>query len=228
MRRTLSILGFLFLVSAVARASAPQEDVSPAPWQAVVSIESAPLYAAVSTSSRVVTVLRRGEAVTIALEVTGEDGKWYAVTAARESSAAGYVSGKVLDVPEQATVAQWEYVPPPDPTPESEKESVEGSSHRALAGRSSGRVQVDIKSFVSSKFGRTLPVSAFGQTRLHNHLGFDHRNGVDVALNPDSPEGQALLAKLRGFGIPYIAFRRAVPGVATGAHIHIGNPSPRK
>jgi hypothetical protein len=81
--------------------------------------------------------------------------------------------------------------------------------------------------FFLSKFGHSLPISAYGQTSVHDRLGFDHRNAIDVALNPDSPEGQALMTYLRGVGIPFIAFRRAVPGSATGAHIHIGYPSHR-
>jgi hypothetical protein len=50
---------------------------------------------------------------------------------------------------------------------------------------------------------------------------------MDVALHPDSKEGQSLLNHLRQVGIPFIAFRNAVPGASTGAHIHIGKPSPR-
>jgi hypothetical protein len=46
-------------------------------------------------------------------------------------------------------------------------------------------------------------------------------------LHPDSPEGKALIAFLRGNGIPFLAFRSAVAGTATGAHIHIGYPSHR-
>jgi hypothetical protein len=84
-----------------------------------------------------------------------------------------------------------------------------------------------VQGFFVSRFGRVLPISAFGQTAVHNRLGFDHRNSIDVAVHPDSAEGQALLAYLRGAGIPFIAFRAAVPGSATGAHIHIGLPSRR-
>ena len=58
-------------------------------------------------------------------------------------------------------------------------------------------------------------------------MGFDHRHAIDVAVHPDSPEGQALIFYLRGEGIPFLAFRQAVPGSATGAHIHIGRPSHR-
>ena len=84
-----------------------------------------------------------------------------------------------------------------------------------------------VQSFFVSQFRRALPVSAFGQTATHNHLGFDHSNALDVAVHPDSAEGQALMSYLRGAGIPFIAFRQAVPGSATGAHIHIGYPSHR-
>lgn len=84
-----------------------------------------------------------------------------------------------------------------------------------------------VESFFTAKFGRQLPISALGQSATHNKLGFDHRNSVDVALHPDSSEGKALMDYLRENGIPFLAFRSAIPGVATGAHIHIGYPSHR-
>jgi len=84
-----------------------------------------------------------------------------------------------------------------------------------------------VEKFFSQAFGRALPISAFGQTTTHDRLRFDHRNALDVALHPDSKEGQSLLSYLRQAGIPFIAFRNALPGAATGAHIHIGKPSAR-
>jgi hypothetical protein len=84
-----------------------------------------------------------------------------------------------------------------------------------------------IEKFFSQTFGHILPITAFGQTPTHDRLRFDHRNAMDVALHPDSNEGRSLLSYLRQAGIPFIAFRSAVPGAATGAHIHIGNPSVR-
>jgi len=84
-----------------------------------------------------------------------------------------------------------------------------------------------IEKFFSSTFGRGLPISALGQTATHDRMRFDHRNSVDLALNPESTEGQSVLRYLRQAGIPFIAFRGAVAGAATGAHIHIGKPSPR-
>lgn len=84
-----------------------------------------------------------------------------------------------------------------------------------------------VQSFFWNAFGRPLPTSAFGQTPTHDRMGFDHRRAVDVALHPDSAEGRALIGYLQSQGIPFIAFRAAVPGSATGPHIHIGPPSHR-
>ncbi|MGH7784082.1 MAG: hypothetical protein ACREO5_09625 [Candidatus Binatia bacterium] len=83
-----------------------------------------------------------------------------------------------------------------------------------------------IQKFFSQNLGRVLPISAYGQTATHDRLHFDHRSAVDVALHPDSSEGRLLISYLRQNGIPFIAFKTAVPGSATGAHIHIGRPSP--
>lgn len=84
-----------------------------------------------------------------------------------------------------------------------------------------------VEKFFLARFDRPLPLTAFGQSELHNRWGLDHREGMDVGLHPDSWEGKVLIKFLRSEEIPFIAFRGAVPGVATGPHIHIGNPSHR-
>lgn len=84
-----------------------------------------------------------------------------------------------------------------------------------------------VDAFFRAQFGKPLAVSAFGQSATHNRLGFDHRAAIDVAVHPDSHEGQLLLEYLRNQGIPFIAIRCPIPGSATGAHIHIGLPSKR-
>ncbi len=76
-------------------------------------------------------------------------------------------------------------------------------------------------------WGRAMPISANGDTELHRSMGLNHTGRVDVAVHPDDPDGNFLTALLQSWGIPFIAFRSAVPGQATGPHIHIGLPSPR-
>lgn len=75
------------------------------------------------------------------------------------------------------------------------------------------------------QFARPLPVSAHGATALHRALGFDHRGRVDVALDPELPEGRWLRGFLQTLRIPYFAFRGFLRGKSTGPHIHIGPPS---
>lgn len=82
-----------------------------------------------------------------------------------------------------------------------------------------------VKQFYRGTFGRDLPVSAFGQSGTHDKMGLDHSHSMDVPLHPDSKEGRALTDYLRTNGIPFLAYDRAVSGGATGAHIHVGNPS---
>jgi hypothetical protein len=84
-----------------------------------------------------------------------------------------------------------------------------------------------VRAFFVRRFGHALPISALGQTPLHDRLGYDHHDAVDVALHPDSPEGRALLDYLREAGIPFLAYRGPVAGAATGAHVHIGLASIR-
>jgi hypothetical protein len=84
-----------------------------------------------------------------------------------------------------------------------------------------------VEAAFTAKFGKPLPVSANGQTAVHTALGFDHHGRVDVAVHPDQPEGVWLREYLTQNRIPFFAFRQAVPGKATGAHIHMGPMSTR-
>ena len=84
-----------------------------------------------------------------------------------------------------------------------------------------------VKQFFILRFGRPLPIHVFGQSPLHDRWGYDHRNAMDIGLNPDSTQGQALMEYLRANGVPFTAFHFAIPGVATGPHIHVGLPSHR-
>jgi hypothetical protein len=84
-----------------------------------------------------------------------------------------------------------------------------------------------IEVFFQQTFKHPLPIAVFGQGAIHNQWRLDHRNAMDISLNPDGAEGQTLMNFLQTNGIPFSAFRGAIPGVATGPHIHIGMPSHR-
>lgn len=84
-----------------------------------------------------------------------------------------------------------------------------------------------VQRFFLDAFKKPLPIAVFGQGSIHDRWRLDHRNAMDVSLHPDGPEGLVLLNFLRTNGIPFLAFRQAIPGTATGPHIHIGRPSHR-
>jgi len=84
-----------------------------------------------------------------------------------------------------------------------------------------------VETAFAGRFGHALPVSANGETAVHRALGFDHTGRIDVALHPDQPEGIWLRQYLTANRIPFFAFSQAVPGKATGAHIHLGPMSTR-
>lgn len=84
-----------------------------------------------------------------------------------------------------------------------------------------------IQRFFSDTFNKQLPIAVFGQGAIHDRWRLDHRNSMDISLNPDGQEGQILMDFLRRSGVPFLAFREAIPGAATGPHIHVGRPSHR-
>ena len=55
----------------------------------------------------------------------------------------------------------------------------------------------------------------------------EHYYDPELAATFDGPEGRAVMAFLRASGIPFIAAWGAIPGSTSGAHIHVGQASPR-
>ena len=87
-----------------------------------------------------------------------------------------------------------------------------------------------IRDFLQSiKAGGAL--RAIGQGNVHNRFGLDHRNALDVALNPASAQGRAFRQFLEEQGIPFSAFaagtRTRIPGLTLPAHFHVGELSRR-
>ncbi len=98
---------------------------------------------------------------------------------------------------------------------------------QARGGRFDDRILESLEKDYRRRFGQDLPISANGLTLTHAMMNFDHTGRTDVALPPDSAEGRWLVEQLTRRDIPFLVYREAVPGKATGAHIHLGLPSPR-
>ncbi|HEX8686053.1 MAG TPA: hypothetical protein VF654_06105, partial [Pyrinomonadaceae bacterium] len=101
--------------------------------------------------------------------------------------------------------------------------------HGAFDSLTDGRWSIShadgLRSWFRQTYGRELPVTAAGQSGTHNRMGLDHSDSLDVGINPATEEGARLREYLRAQRVPFLAYDRAVPGAATGPHIHIGFPS---
>jgi hypothetical protein len=195
---------------------------------AVVNSESAVLYGGMTASAPAIQKVAKGDVVRVDLEFTGETGHWFKVSTDGATAGSGYIKAEDLNVPTAPDTIAWEYKPPPDLSPEGAAAGDQAKAgKRILLPVTRAEIEKDVRGFFATRFGHGAPISADGQTSLHSRMGFDHSNAVDVAVSPDSLEGLALMSHLRAMSIPFIAFRRAVPGSATGAHIHVGIPSPR-
>jgi hypothetical protein len=161
------------------------------------------------------------ETTTDKITIVLADGPLLVDEVTEEADGYWYKRGNMSVFLDRARVLRVE--PPKLPADEStaENDVVEGTGKWKLSNSSK------VEEFFLAKFKKPLPLSAFGQSDLHTRWGWDHRNGMDVGLHPDSTEGRALIEFLRAESIPFLAFRGAVPGVATGPHIHIGNRSSR-
>ena len=149
-------------------------------------------------------VLATGNTLLVDEVSEGADGYWYK-------------RGNITTFLDRERVTRIEH-----PKPEGE-----AAAAAAAPGKWTLAEAAKVEKFFVTKFKRPLPVSAFGQSDLHTRWGWDHRNGMDVGLHPDSVEGRALIEFLRAESIPFLVFRGPIPGVATGPHIHIGNRSSR-
>ncbi len=163
----------------------------------------------------------KAETTTEKITIVLADGPLLVDEVSEESDGYWYKRGNITTFIDRARVVRIERPKPPAEESSSDKDIVEGAGKWKLSD--AGKIE----EFFVGKFKKPLPLSAFGQSDLHTRWGWDHRNGMDVGLHPDSAEGRALIEFLRNESIPFLAFRGAVPGVATGPHIHIGNRSPR-
>jgi hypothetical protein len=150
-----------------------------------------------------------------------------ALARARETAERTRVAIREADglVAEAEAAREIAALPPPAPGETQERPSL--IRYAGVGGRWSLAAVPVLERFFAGRFGHPLPISALGQTAVHDRLGFDHRNALDVAVHPDSAEGRTLIAHLRASGIPFLAFRAARAGAATGAHVHVGDPSAR-
>ena len=201
-----TVLSFIIVCSAANAQPDKKAQAPPDNQPAAQSRKSEPTEEAVSDQIETWLYLVGGRRMQVAEVTEDSDGFWFKV-----GNVTTFIDRKRVErIERKSNIKQG-----PD------AETLRGSGNWRLTD--SARVET----FFLSRYGRPLPVAALGQSDLHTRWGWDHRHGMDVGLHPDSLEGRGLIEFLRREDIPFLAFREAIPGVATGPHIHVGNPSRR-
>lgn len=194
------------------------------------------LYAEMSTSATVRSTLKQGDTVDVAFSIQTPEGEWCELRNAGSAANRGYALCRDLKRDLVPRSVAWVLQPPPEPpAPAAQMASSDGVRSSTVKGVPYewgegvlGPKDIAlVKLAYQKEFSKALPLSASGDTMTHRAMGFNHRNRVDVAVNPGQPEGVWLRRFLAAHRIPYFAFWRASPGRATAAHIHIGPPSTR-
>ena len=202
------VLLMVVVVFSTSGQTAKKQDTADNPTTAAANESAETTKAAASVEDEPQTWLQMvdGRRILVTEVTQDSDGFWFKV-------------GNVTTFVDRERVIRVERVSPKKP--EAANEALRGSGNWKISDATR------VEEFFLRKFGRPLPLSTIGQSDLHTRWGYDHRNGMDVGLHPDSAEGRGLIEFLRMEGIPFLAFRGAVPGVSTGPHVHIGNPSRR-
>lgn len=199
--------------SAFLRGTLYGQDLTDAQSEAMIAATKRRLERRTHAFERAKKLVDAGAAPAASLDSCREE-----VDLARKEYALAALRAQVVhDITAVAETERFSFEETPAPEPVSEHHDGDGVFNMSRFAQ--------VESAFEHHFGKPLPVSARGETGVHRALGFDHRGRVDVALNPDQPEGVWLRAYLDEYHIPYFAFRQAVAGKATGAHIHLGTAS---
>ena len=131
----------------------------------------------------------------------------------RMTSADSQIADTILEAEAEKTLAKTKPIPRGGLVSTAAMIRYNGAARWALSD--AWRVQ----RFFLDSFKKPLPIAVFGQGAIHDRWRLDHHNAMDISLHPDGQEGQALLGFLRANGIPFLAFRQAIPGKIGRAHV---------
>ncbi len=170
------LISILLLISGVIPAAAfgQEHRRNQSGWPATVECDSLVVYSQMSTQSRVVGHLNKGDIVTINLEFIGAGGAWCSVAEPGKRVRLGYVQSECLEREQTESVTVWQAQSPPAQTmPETEpvqrtdtpsqkrptREEIEQEVDRVLASR--------LNEHLSFSYLGSAGLSTFHSATLH-------------------------------------------------------------
>jgi hypothetical protein len=228
--------GLAILCAPVSARQMGTPESATAGWKGIVRCEGARAYARMSAASRVVTVLSKGEAIDIDLEVSGTDGVWYSFIENNEMEARAYVRGECIRREPPAQVSTWRmHQPPALPASPRESALVEEAMERRLTR---DEIQLSVEKALDSRLGALAAARALSETSGRPFAEPEHRESYTSSPGYDGFYGGWPVA-VPIFVSPRHSFphtfpnpitcnpRPMSPGNNIGVSIHAG-PPPRR
>jgi hypothetical protein len=197
-RRTF-LLSILFFSSGVIAAPSlgqePRRDQSG--WRATVECDPVVVYSQMSTQSKVLSNLKKGDIVTIDLEFIGAYGAWCSVAEPGKRVRLGFVKSECLEREQTESPTVWQAQLPPAQT-RPDPEPVQRAETPSQKHPTKEEIEQEVDRVLASRLKALAPANGSGQTTLREPFGFDY------------PTSFFFLPR---FGAPFKSFRHVTPCV---------------
>lgn len=152
------------LVINPAAAFAQQPEPKPSNWRSTVACDSLVVYSQMSTQSRVVGHLKKGDQVNIDLEIIGSDGSWSIVTEPGKRRRLGHVQSDCLEREQFRPPVGWEArsLPPSERRPM--PELIQGPGITAQKGPTKEEIEREVDRAVALRLNALMSETGTQQT----------------------------------------------------------------
>jgi hypothetical protein len=205
---------FVLLISSgaiPAPAVGQQSNRNQSGWRATVDCDALVVYSQMTTQSKVVSHLTKGDIVTIDLEIISAGGTWCLVSEPGKRQRPGYAPSECLDREQTESITHWDAQSPPDHTrPDTEPVQLADRTTEKRATREEIEQEVD-RAVASRLKALQLTNETPLQVVQRDALGFDDR--TSFLFLP----GFGFLPR---FGVPFnFPFRHIAPSVTSRVQI---------
>lgn len=176
MTRWTFLISVLLLSSAVIPATAFGQEPrrTQSGWRATVECDSLVVYSQMSTESRIVGHLKKGDLVGIDLEFIGADGAWCSVAEPSKRVRLGFVESECLEREQTESFTVWQAQSPPAQT-RLDTEPLQRTDTTTQKRPTKEEIEQEVDRVLASRLNALLPANDSGQTALREPFGFDDR-----------------------------------------------------
>ena len=170
-------------------------------WRATVECDSLAVYSQMSTQSRGVSHLKKGDIVTIDLEFIGAGGAWCSVAEPGKRVRLGYAQSECLEREQTESFTVWQAQSPPAQT-RPETEVVQRTDTASQKHPTREEIEQEVDRALASRLNALLPANDYSQTALREPFWFDRFDKTSLVFLPR-------------FGVPFNFFHHIAPRVTS-------------